>query len=787
MKKIIIFLTNIFLVFILTSTVSFVLGASVYEFENLAITNSDGTTNFIQSKSSGNASNGAYFQYNSNAVGEYVTFPISVSAAGTYNLNLQYSLAPARGTFLVEVSDNPNGPYTEIDRMDTTVNSGSSFQTLPMTWAFSSAGPHYLRFRVTGSNPNTGSERMGLDKIEVTPQSGDPTKPNIVMIITDDQGYRDVSYDIPPPDLTTPNIDSLAADGIQFKNFYSNSPVCSPTRASILTGRYSGISGVRGVIRSNLTNSWGYLSPNLKTLPEILQNAGYYTGHIGKWHLGLESPNLPNERGYDYFRGYLDGMMSDYCTHLQGGVDYMRENNQLTNHTGIHATRLFTQWARDFINERAQQERPYFLTLWYNAPHVPIQPPNQNNVSGCPIDQNLPEDRSALVKLIEDLDEQIGVFIQTLKDTGTYNETLIFFASDNGGQLDVGANNGQFRGGKPEVYDGGIRIPMVATWPNEIPSSQASNTVAMTMDLFPTILEAAGVPLPSGIDGLSLLPILKQGGSPSLGRSTIWEQLQRERLSGSNFILNENYALRQGDWKIVKKNPALPNDPNNFELFNLATEQDPYETTDQCATNQLKCIELQGLLTEYTDQAQLVPWRPSVPFLGTPFAAGVLIEAEDFDTYLVNDPLVGAEGAGYHDQEPTNVLDGDYRPAEGVDINESVVASNSFNVGNTEPGEWMAYSVDIVTSGFYRVQTRVASLNAGGTFHIEFNDIDVSGSISVPTTGSWQTWETIETPVFNLTAGLQLMRVIMDTKGPTSDSVSNFDWFKLLPMDVNGP
>ena len=785
MKKII-FLTKIFLIFVLESIVSYELGASVHEFEDLTIAASDETTNSaIKSKSS--ASNGQFFLYYSDAIDEFVTFPISVSEPGTYSLDLQYNLSRNRGTFNVEVADNLVGPYTQIGSMNTTVNSGSSFPILSMPANFESIGTKYLRFTVTGSNSSTGSERIALDKIEVISQStGGPTKPNIVLIITDDQGYRDVSYDIQPPDLTTPNINSLATDGIQFKNFYSNSPVCSPTRASIITGRYPGLSGVRGVIRSNLVNSWGYLSPKLKTLPELLQNAGYYTGHIGKWHLGLESPNLPNERGYDYFHGYLNGMMSNYCTHLQDGVDYMRENNQLTNHTGIHATRLFTQWAIDFINEQVQQEQQYFLTLWYNAPHVPVQPPNQNNVSGCPINQSLPEDRSALVKIIEDLDEQIGVFIQALKDTNTYNDTLIFFISDNGGQLDVGANNGLYRGGKPDVYDGGTRIPMVATWPNEIPSSRSSNTVAMTMDLFPTILEAAGVQLPSGINGISLLPILKQGGSPSLERTLIWEQLQRERLSDSNFVLNNKYALRKGDWKLVKNNPTLPNVPNNFELFNLATDQDPYETTDLCATNPLKCSELQNILTEHIAEAQLVPWRPSAPFLGTPFGINVQIEAEDFDAYLVNDSLVGAEGAGYHDQEPDNVLDGNYRPGEGVDINNSEIASNSFNVGNTEPGEWMAYSVNVITSGFYRVQARVASLNTGGTFHIEFNGIDVSGSISVPATGSWQTWETIETPVFNLSAGLQQMRVVMDTNGPTSDTVSNFDWFRILSTDTNG-
>jgi hypothetical protein len=138
-----------------------------YEFEDLTFTNSDGTTTFVQSKSDSNASSGMYFLYQSNAVGEFVTFPISVSTVGTYNLNLQYHLNRYRGTFLVEVSDNPSSGYVEIDRMDTIVASGASFETLLMMYPFMTTGTKYLRFRVTGSNPNTGSERMGLDKIDV--------------------------------------------------------------------------------------------------------------------------------------------------------------------------------------------------------------------------------------------------------------------------------------------------------------------------------------------------------------------------------------------------------------------------------------------------------------------------------------------------------------------------------------------------------------------------------------------------------------------------------------------
>ncbi len=611
--------------------------------------------------------------------------------------------------------------------------------------------------------------------------------PNIVMIITDDQGYGDVSYNLSSSDLITTNIDALAAEGIQFTNFYSNSPVCSPTRASILTGQNSGKVGVPGVIRSTLSNSWGFFSPSAATLPELLRDDGYFTGHIGKWHLGLESPNLPNERGYDYFHGYLDGSMSDYCTHLKNGVDYMRENNQLTNHTGVHATRLFTQWAIDFIEERTQSGQPYFLTLWYNAPHVPIQPPHESNTSGCPVDLNLPEDRSVLIKLIEDLDDQIGNVIQALKDSGTYNNTLIIFASDNGGQLNIGANNGLYRGGKSEVYDGGIRVPMIATWPNVISPQLVSDSVAMTMDLFPTILEAAGAPVPNGIDGVSLLPILQQTSIPNLNRSSIWEQLGRKKISQGNFALSRNYALRKDNWKLVKKDPTLDNNSNNFELYNVAPNQDPYETLDQCSTNSSKCSELQSLLAEFINQEQLIPWRSSIPYLSVPYKAGAIIEAEDFDKYLVEDALVASEGSGYHDQEPNNVLSGNYRPNEGVDIQQSNSASNGFNVGSARPGEWLAYSINTVTAGNYRVQIRVAAPNPGGMFHIEVAGVNISGPIIVPATGGWQNWETIETPIFQLPAGTQLMRVLLDTSQQNSRSVANFDWFKLILEDDPTP
>ena len=160
--------------------------------------------------------------------------------------------------------------------------------------------------------------------------------PNIVFILADDLGYGDLSS-YGAEDLQTPNIDALMADGLRFDNFYANCPVCSPTRAAFLTGRYPDTVGVPGVIRTHARNSWGYMDPDSISLPSMLRRAGYYTGMVGKWHLGLESPNTPPERGFDYFYGFLGDMMDDYYTHRRHGINYMHRNDEQIDPEG-HAT-----------------------------------------------------------------------------------------------------------------------------------------------------------------------------------------------------------------------------------------------------------------------------------------------------------------------------------------------------------------------------------------------------------------------------------------------------------------
>jgi len=200
-------------------------------------------------------------------------------------------------------------------------------------------------------------------------------RPNILVILADDLGFGDLSYQ-GATDMKTINIDRIFSEGMHFTNFYANSTVSSPTRASLLTGCYPDLVGVPGVIRTHEDNSWGFLSPDVSLISEKLKKNGYETALIGKWHLGLEAPNLPNLRGFDYFHGFLGDMMDDYYTHLRHGINYMRLNDKVVNPEG-HATDVFTDWALDYLSTRKKDANPFFMYLAYNAPHDPVQPPDE--------------------------------------------------------------------------------------------------------------------------------------------------------------------------------------------------------------------------------------------------------------------------------------------------------------------------------------------------------------------------------------------------------------------------
>ncbi len=420
--------------------------------------------------------------------------------------------------------------------------------------------------------------------------------PNILIILVDDLGYGDLSS-YGAKDLRTPNIDRLIASGMKFTRFYANCPVCSPTRAALLTGRYQELVGVPGVIRTHADNNWGYLSRSAKLLPQVLKPAGYDSAIIGKWHLGLEPPNIPTRRGFDYFHGFLGDMMDDYYTHRRHDVNYMRENEQTIDPEG-HATDLFSDWACDYLRERAEEERPFCLYLAYNAPHTPIQPPREWLERVRRREPRIDQRRAKLVALIEHLDAGVGKVMQTLHETELARRTVVVFTSDNGGQLSAGANNGPWRDGKQSMYEGGLLVPTGVVWPGKIKPGTETDFAAMSMDIFATVCQVAGVQVTHEIDGAGFLPTLMGERQPVLRRH--WFFTRRE--GGERYGGKTIDAVRSGDWKLLQNSPFAP-----LELYNLRA--DPYEQQNLAKQNRQKFRELSALLRRQIQRGGSVPWQ----------------------------------------------------------------------------------------------------------------------------------------------------------------------------------
>jgi arylsulfatase A-like enzyme len=420
--------------------------------------------------------------------------------------------------------------------------------------------------------------------------------PNILVILTDDQGRGDYSA-FGTKDILTPTIDRLCREGMTFDNFYANSCVCSPTRAALLSGCHPDRVGVPGLVRSSPDENWGWLAPKAVLLPKLLKAAGYHTALVGKWNLGLESPNLPNERGFDLFDGFLDDMMEDYWTHLRRGQNFMRHNTEVVDPQG-HATDVFTDWACRYLRERANQPQPFFLYLAYNAPHDPVQPKPDGLAKVQARAPGMDEKRAKLVALIEHLDAGLGQVLDTLDQTGLAANTLVIFTSDNGGVLANGANNGPWRSGKTHMYEGGLRVPGVARWPGQVAPGSHTERTALSMDIFATALEAAGLPPAVGVDGVSFLPTLRGEAQPEPARDLYF--LRRE--GGAAYQGATVQALRQGDWKLLQDSPFAP-----YELYNL--KDDPQEKTNLADQEKSTFRNLSINLRRQLQRGGAVPWQ----------------------------------------------------------------------------------------------------------------------------------------------------------------------------------
>jgi arylsulfatase A-like enzyme len=425
--------------------------------------------------------------------------------------------------------------------------------------------------------------------------------PNLLLILTDDHGIGDVSA-YRRADLRTPNIDRLAAEGMLFSRMRANCTVCSPTRAAILTGRFPDRVGVPGVIRTHPPDSWGWFNPAIPTLADELRRVGYHTALVGKWHLGLTAPNIPNARGFDHFHGFLGDMMDSYTHHLRHQTNYLRHNQTVIQPIG-HATDLFSQWAIDHLRERTtRRDQPFFLFLAYNAPHFPIEPPSDWLARVRQREPQLDEVRARNVAFVEHLDHGIGQVLATLDATGLATNTLVVFTSDNGGSLPHGQSNHPWRDGKQSHYDGGLRVPFIARWPGVVAAGSTHDYAGLTFDVFPTFLELAGARIPADLDAVSLATVLRGGGPPTELRELYFVRREGNLRYGGNSY----EAIIRGDWKLLRNDPYSP-----LELYNLAL--DPGETNNLAHTHTPILNDLAAALRRHVQRGGTIPWQEPTP------------------------------------------------------------------------------------------------------------------------------------------------------------------------------
>ena len=401
----------------------------------------------------------------------------------------------------------------------------------------------------------------------------DTNLPNIIVIFTDDQGMHDVScYG---SEIATPEIDKLAKEGMQFTQFYAASSICTPSRYGLLTGRYPHRS------QDNLIGALMFLEEhdqhrgirkNEATYVERLNRVGYQTALVGKWHLGHGSHEFwPTKHGFDSFFGHTGGCVDFFTLDYSNRPDWYR-NRQLVDTDG-YATDVITDEAIKILNDSRQNDQPLYLHVAYNAPHFG-KAWNQAKQAPENVMQPKPNDlkkitdiedplRKAFAAKVIGMDECIGKLMAEVERLGMSENTLVIFMTDHGGDPKYGGSNLPFRGGKATLFEGGIRVPCIARWPNRITPGSVSDQPCSAIDLNATFSEISGFENKQ-TDGISMLPILLGKSSPT-SRTLVWHTGSHESLQRKSWT-----AVRDGDWKWVQQ-PG-----QETMLFNL--REDPHET-----------------------------------------------------------------------------------------------------------------------------------------------------------------------------------------------------------------
>lgn len=418
-----------------------------------------------------------------------------------------------------------------------------------------------------------------------------PRRPNVIVILADDLGFADVGFQGSKV-IPTPNIDSIANNGVRFTNAYVTAPVCSPSRAGLITGRYQQRFGYEYNLPESQRDHPG-LPLEQTMVPELLREAGYVTGHIGKWHLGMPDPYRPWKRGFtdtysflggghDYFKqGDDESVPNDYRlpTMRDGKIDPFKG----------YLTDALSAEAVEFVKRR--KDRPYFLYLAYNAPHAPLQVPDNYLERVASITD---ERRRTYAAMVCAIDDGVGQLLQALRETNQEENTLIFFLSDNGGPSEGegrnGSSNWPLRGAKGNLWEGGIRVPFAAQWKGKIAPKTTFAAPVSALDITATAVALANAKVPEQrpLDGVNLLPHLNGQATGNPHDALYWR-------------IGKRSAVRQGDWKLILIDGAA-------SLYNLAT--DPGEKTDLAAKEPAKLEELKALYAAWDAQLIKPLWEP---------------------------------------------------------------------------------------------------------------------------------------------------------------------------------
>ncbi len=403
--------------------------------------------------------------------------------------------------------------------------------------------------------------------------AGSARRPNVLLILTDDQGTLDLGA-CGTRDIQTPHLDALAARGVRFSQFYAAAPVCSPSRAAFLSGRIPGRAGLRGNVDPNRADSG--LPPSTVTIAEVFQAAGYATAQVGKWHLGHAPARQPTGQGFEHSFGHLGGCIDNWSHFFYWNGpnrhDLQRNGKEL-HLPGRFFPDLMVDEASAFM--RAQGERPWLLYFALNTPHYPYQ----GDPKWLRYYRDLPTPRREYAAFLSTMDARIGLLLQSVDALGLRDDTVIVFQSDHGHSTEQrafwgGGFAGPYRGAKFSLLEGGLRVPAILSWPGRVPAGEVRGQFATATDWLPTVAELADVALPqSPLDGRSLVPLLHDADAPTPHASYFWQQ-------------GEQWALRAGPWKLLSDAQDTSDGHNwvkeaGLRLYHL--ERDPGEARNQAS------------------------------------------------------------------------------------------------------------------------------------------------------------------------------------------------------------